>query len=58
MIIKKDTIEEIVNIIPEDWLIHESDDLSPQEMRTAYISYLQAKLAMVDSLVKEAEDAR
>lgn len=58
LLLTKDTIEEIVNIIPEDWLIHESDDLSPQEMRTAYIAYLQAKLAMIDSLVKEAEDAR
>ncbi|MBC8756268.1 aminotransferase class I and II [Kordia sp. YSTF-M3] len=57
-ILTKDKIEEIVNTIPEDWLQHESDALTPDEMRAAYIKYLLAKLAMIDSLVKEAEDAR
>lgn len=51
-------ITEIVNLIPEDWLQHEADELSPDEMRMAYVTYLQAKLAMIDSLVKEAEHAR
>lgn len=54
----KEKITEIVNTIPEDWLQHESDDLSPDGMRAAYIRYLEAKLAMIDSLVKEAENAR
>ena len=57
-ILTEEKIVEIVHLIPEDWLQHESDTLSPDEMRTAYISYLKAKLAMIDSLVKEAEDAR
>ena len=57
-LLTKDKIEEIVNTIPEDWLQHESDDMTSDEMRTAYITYLQAKLAMIDSLVKEAENAR
>jgi hypothetical protein len=58
IVLTKEKIVEIINIIPEDWLQHESDDLSPDEMRTSYVSYLQAKLAMIDSLVKEAENAR
>ncbi|QHI34874.1 hypothetical protein IMCC3317_02190 [Kordia antarctica] len=57
-ILTKEKIAEIIQAIPEDWLEHESDDLSPDEMRTAYITYLEAKLAMIDSLVKEAEHAR
>jgi len=57
-ILTNEKITEIVNLIPEDWLQHEADDLSPDEMKTAYIAYLQAKLAMIDSLVKEAEHAR
>ncbi|WP_046757552.1 HipA family kinase [Kordia jejudonensis] len=57
-LITKDTIVKIVNTIPEDWLQHEADDMSPDEMRTAYVHYLEAKLNMIDSLVKEAEDAR
>ncbi|WP_430413104.1 HipA family kinase [Kordia sp.] len=58
VVITEDKIVEIINLIPEDWLTHESDDMSPDEMRTAYKQYLTAKLAMIDSLVKEAEDAR
>lgn len=51
-------IEEIIANIPEDWLIHEGDTLSPNEMRAAYILYLTTKLSMIDLLAKEAQDAR
>jgi len=54
----KDTIQNIINTIPEDWLLNESDTLTPTQIRAAYIDYLEAKLAMIDSLVKEAKDAR
>jgi hypothetical protein len=57
-IINADTITEIVSIIPEDWLLNESDFLSSDEMRTAYTQFLNAKLLMIDELVKEAENAR
>lgn len=56
--INSDIIKGIIDTIPEDWLVNESDHLNADEMRTAYITYLNAKLAMIDSLVKEAEDAR
>jgi hypothetical protein len=51
-------LQEIIELIPEEWLESESDDLRPTEMRTAYLEYFKAKLAMIDTLVKEAEDAR
>lgn len=57
-IINSDVIAEIVSKIPEDWLLNEGDFLNPDEMRTAYITFLNAKLLMIDELVKEAEDAR
>ncbi|MEM5564980.1 HipA family kinase [Psychroserpens sp. AS72] len=53
-----DKIKEIISLIPEDWLLNESDTMSPDEMRAAYETYLNAKLNMIDKLVKEAEDAR
>mgnify|MGYP003637411411 CR=1 FL=1 len=53
-----DKIDEIITTIPEDWLLDESDELTPKEMREAYIEFINAKLSMIDSLVKEAEDAR
>ena len=54
----KTTIKNIINTIPEDWLINEADSLTPSEIRNAYIEYLDAKIAMIDSLVKEAQNAR
>ena len=57
-LITKDVIAEIVSKIPEDWLISEGDFLNPTEMRTSYNTFLNAKLAMIDELVKEAENAR
>jgi hypothetical protein len=57
-IIHNAVISEIVSKIPEDWLLSEGDFLNPDEMRTAYITFLNAKLVMIHELVKEAEDAR
>lgn len=54
----KETIEDIINKIPEEWLLNDSDTLRPEEMRKAYIEYLNSRLSKIDSLVKEAEDAR
>lgn len=56
--LKQDTIEDIVYKIPEDWLINESDSFTPDQMRKAYIEYLNSRLSKIDTLVKEAEDAR
>jgi len=56
--LNSDTIEDIISKIPEDWLINESDTLSPDEMRNAYIEYLNSRLSKIDLLVKEAKDAR
>lgn len=56
--INESIINEIVSKIPEDWLENEGEVLKPNEMRNAYITFLNAKLKMLNSLVKEAEDAR
>lgn len=52
------TLKEIISKVPTDWLEHEGARMSPDDMRSAYLEYLQAKLSMMDQLVKEAEDAR
>ena len=56
--IESNKFEEIIATIPDDWLQSESDTLTPEEMRSAYIEYLNAKLSMIQLLVKESEDAR
>lgn len=56
--IDRRVIEDIIAVIPDDWLDEPSNILSPDEMRAAYINFLSAKLANIDLLVKEASDAR
>jgi hypothetical protein len=56
--IHPEKIIEIISNIPEDWLLSESDALSPSEIKAAYIHFITTKLGMIDLLVKEAEDAR
>ncbi len=51
-------IVEIISNIPEDWLLNTIDDLTPKEMRAAYVHFITVRLSKIDSLVKEAEDAR
>ena len=56
--LNKETIEAIIHKIPEDWLINESDSLTPDQKRKAYMDYLNSRLSKIETLVKEAEDAR
>ncbi len=51
-------LDEILAAVPDDWLTEELDDLSPAEKRAAYAEFLLDKISLIDSLVKEAEDAR
>ncbi len=51
-------INQIVSKIPEDWLKDESEELTSEDMRAAYIEFIQSRLSKIDVLVKEAEDAK
>lgn len=57
-IMSSEKVSEIVSNIPEDWLLSESEEMTPNEIREAYIEFINAKLSMIDVLVKEADDAR
>ncbi|CAM3457609.1 HipA family kinase [Zobellia roscoffensis] len=56
--IDETVIEKIISKIPEDWLLSESDPLTPLEKRTAYMEFLNTRLTKLEVLVKEATDAR
>lgn len=56
--LSQEKIIDIVSAIPEDWLTSESINMSPKEMRDAYIEFITTKLTNIDLLVKEATDAR
>jgi hypothetical protein len=57
-LIDHNKIIEIISKIPDDWLFHESDPLTPNEMREAYIEFLNTRLSKIDELAKEAKDAK
>lgn len=57
-LLNQDIINEILSNIPEDWLLSESDAMTPDEMRAAYSEFINSRIAKIDVLVKEAEDAR
>ncbi|MCK0131144.1 aminotransferase class I and II [Flavobacteriaceae bacterium F08102] len=50
------TLQEIVNHIPDDWLVDKGDSLSPNKMRTAYVSFIQSRIDKIATLRKEVED--
>lgn len=51
-------VEEIVSAIPDDFLEDDSYDLTNDDMRKAYVEFIMSRFNKIDSLVKEAEDAR
>ena len=56
--VTKEKLLQIVNTIPEEWLVEESNPLPPEEMRAAYVAVLFAKINNINALAKEASDAR
>lgn len=57
-LLSREKIDEIVSKVPEDWLLDESEPMTPNEMRMAYVEFINVRLEKVDLLVKEAEDAK
>jgi hypothetical protein len=51
-------LQEIIDHIPEDWLLEDDPFISTQEMRAAYLEFLTTRLTKIDALIKEAEDAQ
>lgn len=51
-------IENIVSLIPDEWLLEESDSFTPDEKRSMYTAFLKIKISKLDLLTKEAENAR
>lgn len=49
---------EIVALIPEDWLLWEGSEWSPNEIREIYISFLSLRLQHSNLFVNEAKNSR
>ncbi len=57
-LLNKDKVEEIVSLIPNDWLEGEPGSFSPDQMKMAYAEFLCERLDLLDSLVKDVSNGR
>lgn len=57
-ILNEDTINQIIDLIPDEWLEWRELLLSPTEIRDIYKEYFKIRLQYADQFVKEAQDAR
>jgi hypothetical protein len=53
-----DVLQEIVNLIPEEWLLWEGSDLTSQDIKNTYFEFLRTRLAHSEIFVKQAQDAK
>jgi hypothetical protein len=44
--------------LPDEWLEDASDEMTANDMRAAYVAFIQSRVSKLDQLGKEAEDAR
>ncbi|MCD0469161.1 HipA family kinase [Flavobacterium sp. JAS] len=51
-------LEEIVNIIPQEWLQWEDTDETPEALRNVYLQFLQTRLNNSEIFVNQAQNAR
>jgi hypothetical protein len=56
--LNRDSLAEIVNQVPDEWLNHDADFASFTEHRAAYVNYLTDRLAASSIFVEEAINAR
>lgn len=57
-LLTEEVIRNIVDIVPSEWLIDESRDLSATEARQVYVSFFMERLAHADHFLNQIEDAR
>ncbi|MCT4623086.1 MAG: aminotransferase class I and II [Schleiferiaceae bacterium] len=51
-------LEDITLSIPAEWLEDESEEMTPDEMREAYKTFVLSRLNKIDQLINEIENAR
>lgn len=51
-------IQAIIGLIPDDWLMDESSEESPEERRQVYARFLETRLAQSEIFVNAANDVR
>lgn len=57
-LLSDEMIDQIVGLVPDDFLTEKSDSISPKEKRKVYSTFIKTKISNLDLLTKEANDAR
>ncbi|MET0299150.1 MAG: HipA family kinase [Flavitalea sp.] len=57
-IITTELIQNIVSLIPDNWLISEDGSETPETMREVYVAFLENRIRHADVFLKEALNAR
>ncbi len=57
-LLTEETLREVVELVPDEWLQDELSFEGPQEVRSAYVDYLSARLAEPRTWMRALEDVR
>lgn len=57
-LLNRDVFAQIVALLPEDWLVWEDNELSPEAIRNTYIGFLALRLESSSIFINSANDAR
>lgn len=57
-ILTVEKIRHVISLIPDDWLLHELNSISPREMREVYAQFLEKRISNLEIFIKEAKNAR
>jgi len=57
-LLTNEILEEIVRTIPEEWLVWEDTDETPEALRNVYLQFLQTRLDNSEIFVNQAQHAR
>lgn len=57
-VLTEDSIRDIIDLVPDEWLADESSEATADEKRKGYFSFITTRLSLSENFVKEAKHAR
>jgi hypothetical protein len=57
-LLTRETLRKMVALLPDEWLEDEPGFTAPEEVRSAYVDYLSARLAQPRAWARALEDLR
>jgi hypothetical protein len=58
LLLTNEKLQEIVNLLPDDWLIWEGNNQTPDEIRAIYYQFLVLRKSHANTFVNQAQNAR